>query len=106
MMKKSLVLMAVVTLAMIGWPAISAETGGQDQTSDEQASPMMQEMLEQMDAMWQQMAKIHATEDSDERHRLTHAHMLSMRDAMMMMDMMAQTPPPHATENGACKGHS
>lgn len=85
MMKKAIVLTAVVALVTIGWPAFSAESDGQAQMSQEQASPMMQDMLEQMHAMRQQMAKIHATDDTDERHRLTHAHMANMRDAMMMM---------------------
>lgn len=87
MMKKAIVLTAVVALVTIGWPAFSAESDGQAQMSQEQASPMMQDMLEQMHAMRQQMAKIHATDDTDERHRLTHAHMVNMRDAMMMMMM-------------------
>lgn len=88
MMKKTIVLMTAVVLATIGWPAISAETDAEDQTSQEQASTMMEGMHEQMHAMQQQMAKIHATDDMDERHRLTHAHMINMRDAMaMIMEM-------------------
>jgi HSP90 family molecular chaperone len=88
MMKETIVLMTAVVLATIGWPAIAAETDAQDQASQEQASPMMEGMHEQMHALQQQMAKIHATDDMDERHRLTHAHMINMRDAMaMMMEM-------------------
>ncbi|NIO42885.1 MAG: hypothetical protein GTO41_23660 [Burkholderiales bacterium] len=84
-MRIAIVLITVFALIAIGQPVISAETGMQNQTNHEHASPMMQDMLERMHALRLQMAEIDATEDSNERHRLTHAHMESMRGAMMMM---------------------
>jgi cell fate (sporulation/competence/biofilm development) regulator YmcA (YheA/YmcA/DUF963 family) len=102
MMKKAIVLVAAMIFAAIAWPVIADETVGQNQTLEEQASPIMQEMLDRMHAMRQQMAKIHEAEDIDERHRLTHEHMQSMRDALMMMDMMGQSLLQHSTDVGDC----
>ena len=102
MMKMAVVLMAVVAFTTIGRPVIAAETGGQDQIAHEQASPMILRMHERMQAIQQQMEKIHATEDDNERHRLMHEHMKSMRDAMMMMHTMGRPMMQHGTEDGAC----
>jgi hypothetical protein len=45
-------------------------------------------MHEQMLAMREQMARIHATQDPAERQRLMHEHMQSMQQAMHMMGTM------------------
>ena len=105
MMKMAIVLMAVVAFTTIGRPVIAADTGGQDQICHEQASPMILKMHEWMQVMQQQMEKIHASEDGNERHRLTHEHMQSMRDAMMMMHTMGRPMMQHGSEDGACIEH-
>ena len=104
-MKMAIVLMAVVAFTAIGRPVIAAETGGQDQTDHEQASPMILKVHEGLQTMQQQMEKIHASEDANERHRLMHEHMQSMRDAMMMMHTIGRPMMQHGAEDGACIEH-
>jgi hypothetical protein len=105
MMKMAIILMAVVAFTTIGRPVIAAEAGGQDQTDHEQATPMILKIHERIQAMQQQMEKIHASEDANERHRLMHEHMQSMRDAMMMMHTMGRPMMQHGTKDGACIEH-
>jgi hypothetical protein len=49
------------------------------------AGEPMAQVQRNMDAMREQMAQIHATQDPQERQRLMHEHMRSMHQGMMMM---------------------
>jgi hypothetical protein len=49
-------------------------------------------MHEHMQAMREQMARIHAAQDTEERQRLMHEHMQSMQQHMQMMGRMGQEP--------------
>jgi hypothetical protein len=52
----------------------------------------MQQMQTRMQTMRDQMARIHATEDPEERQRLMQEHMQSMHEGMMMMGQMMRGP--------------
>lgn len=51
-------------------------------------APEMQGMHEHMQLMQEQMARIHAAQDPDEKQRLMHEHMQSMQQHMAMMGRM------------------
>jgi hypothetical protein len=52
------------------------------------AGEQMAQMQRNMDAMHEQMARIHATQDPQERQRLMHEHMQNMHQGMTMMGQM------------------
>lgn len=52
----------------------------------------MGQMQQRMHAMQEQMARIHATSDPQERQRLMQEHMQSMSQGMAMMGRMMQQP--------------
>jgi hypothetical protein len=54
--------------------------------------PSMAGMHEHMQAMQEQMARIHAATDPAARQRLMHEHMQSMQQHMQMMGRMGQEP--------------
>jgi hypothetical protein len=58
-----------------------------DAEAHRQAEQMAQ-MQRNMDAMHEQMARIHATQDPQERQRLMHDHMQNLHQGMMMMGQM------------------
>jgi hypothetical protein len=103
--KMTNVLIAAVLMTFIGQPLVAQETRGQDHQAHEQASSMSPKMHERMQAMQQQMEKIHATEDAGERKRLMHEHMQSMRDSMMMMGNMRRPMMQPGQEGTADTGH-
>jgi hypothetical protein len=65
----------------------------------------MAQMQKNMDAMHEQMARIHATQDPQERQRLMHEHMQNMHQGMMMMGQMGQgeAPRPCAAGDTECR---
>ena len=69
-----------------------AQSSGEAQSSVEPASGghSMAAMHEHMQAMREQMARIHAAQDPEERERLMHEHMQSMQQHMQMMGRMGQ----------------
>ncbi len=101
-MKTTLVLMALIAFIPIGRPAIAAEADGQHQKHHEQATPMALKMHERMEVIQQEMKNIHGTEDANERHRLMHDHMQSMREAMMTMHTMDRPMVPHGSGDDVC----
>ena len=54
--------------------------------------PQMEQMQSHMQAMHEQMARIHATTDPEERQRLMQEHMQTMHEGMAMMGQMMQGP--------------
>jgi hypothetical protein len=75
-------IIALLPLAAIAQPP--AEPG----TGDAEAHRQMEQMQGHMNAMREQMARIHATQDPEERQRLMHEHMQSMHEGMAMMGKM------------------
>ena len=59
---------------------------------DAETAPQMQQMQSHMQAMHEQMARIHATTDPTERQRLMQEHMQTMHEGMTMMGQMMQGP--------------
>jgi hypothetical protein len=58
----------------------------------EQPGQQSHDMHARMQAMHEQMARIHATQDAEERERLMHEHMQAMHESMGMMARMGQEP--------------
>jgi hypothetical protein len=65
-----------------------AQAPDEQSQSDIVAMPQMQQMQSRMQAMREQMARIHATADPEERQRLMQEHMQSMHEGMMTMNEM------------------
>jgi hypothetical protein len=61
-----------------------AQESGQD-TQPTPQTEQMQQMQTRMQAMREQMARIHATDDPEERQRLMQEHMRTMHEEMTMM---------------------
>lgn len=62
----------------------------QDNRRETQATQMMEQLQAHMHTMQEQMARIQATEDPEERQRLMQEHMQSMQESMKMMGQMMQ----------------
>jgi hypothetical protein len=86
-MSKSLLFSA---LAIFSMAALAQEPDQSTQPAPD--TEQMQQMQTRMQAMREQMARIHATEDPEERQRLMQEHMQSMHQGMMTMDGMTRGP--------------
>ena len=84
---------AAIAIAMLGGP-VFAETDPAADIDKEWAAQTesRQHMHDHMAKMQATMAQIHAEEDTDERHKLMHQHMLEMRTMMEMMGDMRGMP--------------
>ena len=74
----------LVALALLPIAALGQETPG----AAEQTTPQTQQMQSSMQAMHEEMARIHASQDPAERQRLLQEHMQSMHQGMMVMGQM------------------
>lgn len=74
-------------LALLSLGGLAQESG-----QGTQPTPQTEQMQTRMQAMREQMARIHATEDPEERQRLMQEHMRSMHEGMMMMGRMMGGP--------------
>jgi hypothetical protein len=77
-------------LAFLSLGGLAQESGQGTQPTPQ--TEQMQQMQTRMQAMREQMARIHATEDPEERQRLMQEHMRSMHEGMMMMGRMMGGP--------------
>ncbi len=68
------------------------EQAGAAATEQAAPAPGMPGMHEHMQLMREQMARVHAAQDPEERQRLMHEHMQSMQQHMAMMGRMAANP--------------
>jgi len=99
---------AALPLAAQRAPQGAAEQHSHDQqagaAATEQAAPAagMQGMHEHMQLMREQMARVHAAQDPEERQRLMHEHMQSMQEHMAMMGRMAANPAEGAPGTTRC----
>jgi hypothetical protein len=78
----------LVFLSLGGLAQESEQEGTQPTPQTEQ----LRQMQTRMQGMREQMARIHATEDPEERQRLMQEHMQSMHEGMMMMGQMMRGP--------------
>lgn len=76
---------SLALLALVSFAALSQESD--DGSASAQPMPQMQT---HMQAMQEQMARIHGTEDPAERQRLMTEHMTAMHQGMAMMGQMMQ----------------
>jgi hypothetical protein len=83
----------LVASALLASYAVAQAPDEQSQ-SDIVAMPQMQQMQSRMQAMREQMARIHATADPEERQRLMQQHMQSMHEGMMTMNEMMRGATP------------
>lgn len=105
----------LVTLLCVAALPASAQTAPQGdaersheqhdgEASAAQSGPaaQMQGMHEHMQLMQEQMARIHAAQDPDERQRLMHEHMQSMQAHMAMMGRMTANAGTGAPDTPRC----
>ena len=78
---KYIFLLIIMSLATVALRAQTAEEG----VPASEMTPMMQQMQGRMQAMRQQMERIHATDDPEERQRLMREHMETMHQGMQMV---------------------
>jgi hypothetical protein len=81
---------SLVALALL--PLVAVAQPPSENQGDAATPPQMQQMQSQMQAMHEQMARIHATTDPGERQRLMQEHMQTMHEGMTMMGQMMQGP--------------
>lgn len=86
---KALLLLATLSLFS---SALSAQAPEATDPGDAQMPQTMEQMQARMQTMREQMARIHATEDPQERQRLMQAHMQSMHEGMRMMGETMRGP--------------
>ena len=87
-MSRALLFSVLVFLSLGGLAQESEQEGTQPTPQTEQ----LRQMQTRMQGMREQMARIHATEDPEERQRLMQEHMQSMHEGMMMMGQMMRGP--------------
>ena len=104
-MKTWKLMFAVIAALAMSLPVTAQEHSEANASVDQQAPMMMPKMHEHMQAMHEQMEKIHATDDAEERKRLMHEHMQSMRSAMAMMGEMDPPMMQQDHEAGDGAGH-
>ena len=107
-------LIALLCTSALPLAAQRAEQGAAEQhaghgqhagaAATEQAAPAagMPGMHEHMQLMREQMARIHAAQDPEERQRLMHEHMQSMQQHMTMMGRMATSAGESAPRAAPC----
>jgi hypothetical protein len=88
--------MLFVVFSLLSPIAFSQEPG--QGTSRMPQAEQMQQMQARMQAMHEQMARIQATQDPEERSRLMQEHMQSMHQSMMMMGGMMGGSMTHGQE--------
>lgn len=81
--------MLILLLAVFSAATLAQEQGNGNGRRMPQME-QMQQMQGRMQAMQEQMARIHETEDPAERQRLMQEHMESMHQGMMTMGQMMQ----------------
>jgi len=87
-MKKGYLLIALSLLPLAG----AAQAPNEQNQGETATTPQMQQMQSHMETMREQMARIHATTDPEERQRLMEEHMRTMHEGMTMMGRMMQGP--------------
>jgi len=87
-LKKGCLFVVLSSLPLV----LAAQAPDEQSETDTGTMPQMQQMQSRMQAMHEQMARIHATEDPEERQRLMQEHMQNMHEGMTMMGQMMRGP--------------
>lgn len=84
-MKHKTILLGIAALFFTGPMLLAAQPEAESPKSSEVT---MQQMHSHMQKMQEQMKRIHAISDSEERRNLMHEHMQTMREGIAMMSDM------------------